>query len=163
MYCRYVTAVTTAASGYSYWHYGRKTVQVLNTRSPWQRHQETPKAAMRLTRRSAGHTDHREEHVNQVAVTTNYESPWRWCTETDRRWFTATLRQWAQQQLRHRTGVETRGVLFLAMQSDGWDVDLIIVIVRFVNQWFLIKKEKSGSWMCVVDEASVQHRCLFII
>ncbi|XP_018516388.1 cardiolipin synthase (CMP-forming) [Lates calcarifer] len=30
----YVTAVTTAASGYSYWHYGRKTVQVLNTRSP---------------------------------------------------------------------------------------------------------------------------------
>lgn len=34
LYCRYVTAVTTAASGYSYWHYGRKTVQVLNTRSP---------------------------------------------------------------------------------------------------------------------------------
>lgn len=30
----FVTAVTTAASGYSYWHYGRKTVQVLNTRSP---------------------------------------------------------------------------------------------------------------------------------
>lgn len=30
----YVTAVTTAASGYSYWHYGRKTVRVLNTRSP---------------------------------------------------------------------------------------------------------------------------------
>ncbi|XP_041866249.1 cardiolipin synthase (CMP-forming) isoform X2 [Melanotaenia boesemani] len=30
----YITAVTTAASGYSYWHYGRKTVQVLNTRSP---------------------------------------------------------------------------------------------------------------------------------
>lgn len=30
----YVTAVTTAASGYSYWHYGRKTVQVLNTRTP---------------------------------------------------------------------------------------------------------------------------------
>ncbi|XP_076599861.1 cardiolipin synthase (CMP-forming) isoform X1 [Chaetodon auriga] len=30
----YVTAVTTAATGYSYWHYGRKTVQVLNTRSP---------------------------------------------------------------------------------------------------------------------------------
>ncbi|XP_060943177.1 cardiolipin synthase (CMP-forming) [Limanda limanda] len=30
----YVTAVTTAASGYSYWHYGRKTVQLLNTRSP---------------------------------------------------------------------------------------------------------------------------------
>ncbi|XP_043991966.1 DNA helicase MCM8 [Gambusia affinis] len=30
----YVTAVTTAASGYSYWHYGRKTVKVLNTRSP---------------------------------------------------------------------------------------------------------------------------------
>ncbi|XP_034407991.1 cardiolipin synthase (CMP-forming) [Cyclopterus lumpus] len=30
----YVTAVTTAASGYSYWHYGRKTVQVLNTKSP---------------------------------------------------------------------------------------------------------------------------------
>lgn len=30
----YVTAVTTTASGYSYWHYGRKTVQVLNTRSP---------------------------------------------------------------------------------------------------------------------------------
>uniref|UniRef100_A0A7N6AB29 Cardiolipin synthase (CMP-forming) n=1 Tax=Anabas testudineus TaxID=64144 RepID=A0A7N6AB29_ANATE len=29
----YVTAVTTAASGYSYWHYGRKTVQVLNNRS----------------------------------------------------------------------------------------------------------------------------------
>lgn len=29
----FVTAVTTAASGYSYWHYGRKTVQVLNTRS----------------------------------------------------------------------------------------------------------------------------------
>ncbi|KAM3863088.1 cardiolipin synthase (CMP-forming) [Diretmus argenteus] len=29
----YVTAVTTAASGYSYWHYGRKTVEVLN-RSP---------------------------------------------------------------------------------------------------------------------------------
>lgn len=33
---RYVTAATTAASGYSYWHYGRKTVRVLNTRSPWQ-------------------------------------------------------------------------------------------------------------------------------
>ncbi|KAM3606020.1 uncharacterized protein V6R79_009377 [Siganus canaliculatus] len=30
----YITAATTAASGYSYWHYGRKTVQVLNTRSP---------------------------------------------------------------------------------------------------------------------------------
>nr|XP_046258183.1 cardiolipin synthase (CMP-forming) [Scatophagus argus] len=30
----YVTAVTTAASGYSYWHYGRKTVKVLNARSP---------------------------------------------------------------------------------------------------------------------------------
>lgn len=30
----FVTAVTTTASGYSYWHYGRKTVQVLNTRSP---------------------------------------------------------------------------------------------------------------------------------
>ncbi|KAM9848242.1 cardiolipin synthase (CMP-forming) [Aulostomus maculatus] len=30
----YVTAVTTTASGYSYWHYGRKTVQVLNHRSP---------------------------------------------------------------------------------------------------------------------------------
>ncbi|XP_053291823.1 cardiolipin synthase (CMP-forming) [Pleuronectes platessa] len=30
----YVTAVTTAASGYSYWHYGRKTVQLLNTRTP---------------------------------------------------------------------------------------------------------------------------------
>ncbi|XP_029962352.1 LOW QUALITY PROTEIN: DNA helicase MCM8 [Salarias fasciatus] len=30
----YVTAVTTAASGYSYWHYGRKTVRVLNTRPP---------------------------------------------------------------------------------------------------------------------------------
>ncbi|XP_003963893.3 cardiolipin synthase (CMP-forming) [Takifugu rubripes] len=30
----YVTAVTTAASGYSYWHYGRKTVRLLNTRSP---------------------------------------------------------------------------------------------------------------------------------
>lgn len=30
----YITAVTTTASGYSYWHYGRKTVQVLNTRSP---------------------------------------------------------------------------------------------------------------------------------
>ncbi|XP_015251920.1 PREDICTED: uncharacterized protein LOC107098656 [Cyprinodon variegatus] len=30
----YVTAVTTAASGYSYWHYGRKTVQLLNARSP---------------------------------------------------------------------------------------------------------------------------------
>lgn len=30
----FVTAVTTAASGYSYWHYGRKTVRVLNTRSP---------------------------------------------------------------------------------------------------------------------------------
>ncbi|XP_076016577.1 cardiolipin synthase (CMP-forming) [Genypterus blacodes] len=30
----YVTAVTTAASGYSYWHYGRKTVKVLNTKSP---------------------------------------------------------------------------------------------------------------------------------
>ncbi|KAF3841761.1 hypothetical protein F7725_023712 [Dissostichus mawsoni] len=29
----YITAVTTAASGYSYWHYGRKTVKVLNTRS----------------------------------------------------------------------------------------------------------------------------------
>lgn len=26
----YITAVTTAASGYSYWHYGRKTVEVLN-------------------------------------------------------------------------------------------------------------------------------------
>uniref|UniRef100_A0A3B3ZYC8 Cardiolipin synthase (CMP-forming) n=1 Tax=Periophthalmus magnuspinnatus TaxID=409849 RepID=A0A3B3ZYC8_9GOBI len=30
----FVTAVTTAASGYSYWHYGRKTVKLLNTRSP---------------------------------------------------------------------------------------------------------------------------------
>ncbi|XP_034041116.1 cardiolipin synthase (CMP-forming) [Thalassophryne amazonica] len=30
----YITAVTTAASGYSYWHYGRKTVQVLNSKSP---------------------------------------------------------------------------------------------------------------------------------
>lgn len=30
----YITAVTTAASGYSYWHYGRKTVRELNTRSP---------------------------------------------------------------------------------------------------------------------------------
>lgn len=30
----YITAVTTAASGYSYWHYGSKTVKVLNTRSP---------------------------------------------------------------------------------------------------------------------------------
>ncbi|XP_054655190.1 cardiolipin synthase (CMP-forming) isoform X3 [Dunckerocampus dactyliophorus] len=30
----YVTAITTTVSGYSYWHYGRKTVQVLNTRSP---------------------------------------------------------------------------------------------------------------------------------
>lgn len=30
----YLTAVTTAASGYSYWHYGRKTVRVLNTKSP---------------------------------------------------------------------------------------------------------------------------------
>lgn len=30
----YVTAVTTAATGYSYWHYGRKTVRVLNTKSP---------------------------------------------------------------------------------------------------------------------------------
>ncbi|KAM9809168.1 cardiolipin synthase (CMP-forming) [Syngnathus typhle] len=30
----FVTAMTTAASGYSYWHYGRKTVRVLNTRSP---------------------------------------------------------------------------------------------------------------------------------
>ncbi|XP_028325240.1 cardiolipin synthase (CMP-forming) [Gouania willdenowi] len=30
----YVTAVTTTASGYSYWHYGRKTVRVLNTKSP---------------------------------------------------------------------------------------------------------------------------------
>nr|XP_040034377.1 LOW QUALITY PROTEIN: cardiolipin synthase (CMP-forming) [Gasterosteus aculeatus aculeatus] len=30
----YITAVTTAASGYSYWHYGRETVRVLNTRSP---------------------------------------------------------------------------------------------------------------------------------
>ncbi|XP_028279937.1 cardiolipin synthase (CMP-forming) [Parambassis ranga] len=29
----YITAMTTAASGYSYWHYGRKTVEVLN-RSP---------------------------------------------------------------------------------------------------------------------------------
>ncbi|XP_077585892.1 cardiolipin synthase (CMP-forming) [Stigmatopora nigra] len=29
-----VTALTTTASGYSYWHYGRKTVRVLNTRSP---------------------------------------------------------------------------------------------------------------------------------
>ncbi|CAK6978147.1 cardiolipin synthase (CMP-forming) [Scomber scombrus] len=29
----YITAVTTTVSGYSYWHYGRKTVQVLN-RSP---------------------------------------------------------------------------------------------------------------------------------
>ncbi|KAG7512404.1 hypothetical protein JOB18_028368 [Solea senegalensis] len=29
----YVTAVTTTASGYSYWHYGRKTVRELNTRS----------------------------------------------------------------------------------------------------------------------------------
>ncbi|XP_069000290.1 cardiolipin synthase (CMP-forming) [Embiotoca jacksoni] len=30
----YITAVTTAASGYSYWHYGRKTVRLLNTRPP---------------------------------------------------------------------------------------------------------------------------------
>ncbi|XP_056148033.1 cardiolipin synthase (CMP-forming) [Lampris incognitus] len=30
----YITAVTTTASGYSYWHYGRKTVRVLNTKSP---------------------------------------------------------------------------------------------------------------------------------
>lgn len=30
----FVTALTTTASGYSYWHYGRKTVRVLNTRSP---------------------------------------------------------------------------------------------------------------------------------
>ncbi|XP_072246672.1 cardiolipin synthase (CMP-forming) [Leuresthes tenuis] len=30
----YITAVTTTASGYSYWHYGRKTVKVLNTKSP---------------------------------------------------------------------------------------------------------------------------------
>ncbi|KAM9364024.1 cardiolipin synthase (CMP-forming) [Pholidichthys leucotaenia] len=30
----YITAVTTTASGYSYWHYGRKTVRVLNARSP---------------------------------------------------------------------------------------------------------------------------------
>ncbi|XP_035461392.1 cardiolipin synthase (CMP-forming) [Scophthalmus maximus] len=30
----YITALTTAASGYSYWHYGRKTVKVLNTKSP---------------------------------------------------------------------------------------------------------------------------------
>ncbi|XP_061693042.1 cardiolipin synthase (CMP-forming) [Syngnathoides biaculeatus] len=30
----FITAVTTTASGYSYWHYGRKTVRVLNTRSP---------------------------------------------------------------------------------------------------------------------------------
>lgn len=30
----YVTAATTAASGYSYWHYGRKTVRELNARSP---------------------------------------------------------------------------------------------------------------------------------
>ncbi|KAM8858446.1 cardiolipin synthase (CMP-forming) [Spinachia spinachia] len=30
----YITAVTTAASGYSYWHYGRETVRVLNTKSP---------------------------------------------------------------------------------------------------------------------------------
>ncbi|XP_057704456.1 cardiolipin synthase (CMP-forming) [Corythoichthys intestinalis] len=29
----FVTAMTTTASGYSYWHYGRKTVRVLNTRS----------------------------------------------------------------------------------------------------------------------------------
>ncbi|XP_038587488.1 cardiolipin synthase (CMP-forming) [Micropterus salmoides] len=29
----YVTAMTTAASGYSYWHYGRKTVRVLNNKS----------------------------------------------------------------------------------------------------------------------------------
>lgn len=29
---RYVTALTTAASGYSYYHYGRKTVEVLNNR-----------------------------------------------------------------------------------------------------------------------------------
>ncbi|XP_028983389.1 cardiolipin synthase (CMP-forming) [Betta splendens] len=36
----YITAVTTAASGYSYWHYGRKTVQVLNSRSP----ENTPNA-----------------------------------------------------------------------------------------------------------------------
>uniref|UniRef100_A0A668AZI8 cardiolipin synthase (CMP-forming) n=1 Tax=Myripristis murdjan TaxID=586833 RepID=A0A668AZI8_9TELE len=34
VYFRYTTAVTTAASGYSYWHYGRKTVQVLNAKSP---------------------------------------------------------------------------------------------------------------------------------
>ncbi|XP_072293422.1 cardiolipin synthase (CMP-forming) [Eucyclogobius newberryi] len=30
----FVTAVTTTASGYSYWHYGRKTVKLLNTRPP---------------------------------------------------------------------------------------------------------------------------------
>ncbi|XP_053731882.1 cardiolipin synthase (CMP-forming) [Synchiropus splendidus] len=30
----YVTAVTTAATGYSYWHYGRKTVRVLNSKPP---------------------------------------------------------------------------------------------------------------------------------
>uniref|UniRef100_A0AAV2JJI8 Cardiolipin synthase (CMP-forming) n=1 Tax=Knipowitschia caucasica TaxID=637954 RepID=A0AAV2JJI8_KNICA len=29
----FITAVTTTASGYSYWHYGRKTVKLLNTRS----------------------------------------------------------------------------------------------------------------------------------
>lgn len=44
MFYRYVTAVTTAASGYSYWHYGRKTVRVLNTRSPWQSRQEPVRA-----------------------------------------------------------------------------------------------------------------------
>lgn len=62
---RYVTAVTTAASGYSYWHYGRKTVQVLNTRSPWLR--DTPKrAAIRLRQSAssqAGPTPRRKEHL----------------------------------------------------------------------------------------------------
>ncbi|KAM9726211.1 cardiolipin synthase (CMP-forming) [Menidia menidia] len=29
-----ITAVTTAASGYSYWHYGRQTVKMLNSKSP---------------------------------------------------------------------------------------------------------------------------------
>lgn len=46
---RYVTAVTTTASGYSYWHYGRKTVKVLNTRSQWPQVRKCPEHMRKLT------------------------------------------------------------------------------------------------------------------
>lgn len=88
---RYVTAVTTAASGYSYWHYGRKTVRVLNTKSPWRSHLEILRArggkkkqqqpgngwdTDESRRKLDGQTDDRQELWNQVAVTTIYGSPW---------------------------------------------------------------------------------------